>query len=161
VIPWSLVNAVLLTSVPILKTHLRSSSRRIHRTPRTLRTLRILRTSSFPRQDTIVVTVRRTAALTTELRLPLVWSTLGSLRVLMSRTTEGRGDSRITRLMLTCRYHLHQVIGGCRIQCIPLRLDSRNINPLRAPLTHQGIIPLRLELLPLQPIRTITSSLWQ
>jgi hypothetical protein len=112
-------------------------------------------------QDTIVVTVRRTAALTTEPRLPLVQPTLGGLRVLMSRTTEGRRDSHITRLMLTCRYHLHQVIGGRRIQRIPLRLDFRNINPLQAPLTHQGIIPLRLELLSLQPIRIITSNLWQ
>ena len=120
-----------------------------------------LRTSSFPTQDTILATVRRTAALTPELRLPLAQPTLGGLRVLMSRTTEGRRDSRITRLMLTCRCHLHQAIGGLRIQRIPLRLDFRNINPLQAPLTHQGIIPLRLELLPLQPIRTITSSLWQ
>jgi hypothetical protein len=108
-------------------------------------------------QDTIVVTVRRTAALTTEPRLPLVQPTLGGLRVLMSRTTEGRRDSHITRLMLTCRYHLHQVIGGRRIQRIPLRLDFRNINPLQAPLSHKGTIPL--ESLSLQPIRTISSRL--
>ena len=156
-----LVNAVPLTSSLNVKTHLRlrSSSRHMHHTPRTPRTLR---TSSFPMQDTIAVTVRRsTAALTTEPRLPLVQLILGDLRVLMSQTTEGRRDSHITRLMLTCRYHLHQVITGPRIQYIPLLLAFRNINPLQALLTHQGIIPLRLEPRSLQPIRTITSSLWQ
>ena len=119
-------------------------------TPRNLHTLR---TSSFPRPDTIVVTVTRTTARTTEPRLPLVQPTLAASRVLMSRTTE---DLRDSRLILTCRYHLHQVIGR-RIQCITLRRDSRNINPLQAPLSHKGTIPL--ESLSLQPIRTISSRL--
>lgn len=123
----------------------------MYRTPRILHTLR---TSNFPRQDSIAVTLRRTAALTTtEPRLPLVQPTLGGLRRLMFQTTEDRRDSSIT---LTCRYHLHQVIGGRRIR-IPIRRDSRNINPLQAPLIHQGIIPLEAYL---QPIRTISSSLW-
>jgi hypothetical protein len=69
------VNAVPLTSDPIVKTHLPSSSRHMHRT------LRTLRTSSFPRLDTIAVTVRRTAALTTEPLRPLVQPTLGVLRL--------------------------------------------------------------------------------
>jgi hypothetical protein len=44
-----------------------------------LNTLLILRTSSFPMQGTIAA--RRTAALTTEPRLPLVQPTLGGPRL--------------------------------------------------------------------------------
>jgi hypothetical protein len=79
----------------------------------------------------------------------------------MSRQAEDGRDRRITRLMLTCRYHLHQVTCARRIQCIPLRRASRNINPLQALLTLQGIVPLAALSLQLhQPIRTI-NSLWQ
>ena len=120
-------------------------------------TLRTLRISNLPRQGTKAVTARRTAALT-ELRLPLVQPTLGNLRLYMSRAEEDGRGRRITHLMLTCRrYHLHQVICGRRIQCIPLRRASRihNINPLQAPLTQQSIVTLEA-----LPMRTI-NSLWQ
>ena len=153
--PWPLVDAVPSTSDPIVKTRLHSSSRYI------LNTLFIPRTSSFPRQDTIAVTVRHTTALTIEPRLPLVQPTLGALRLSMSRRAEDGRDSRITRLTLTCRYHLHQVTCARRIQHIPLRRASPNIDSLQVLLTQQGVVPLvTLSLQLHQPIRTI-NSLWQ
>ncbi len=80
----------------------------------------------------------------------------------MFRAAEDGRDSRITRLLtLTCRYHLHQVICGRRIQCIPLRRASRSINLLQPPLTQQGTVPLEaLSLRLQQSIRTI-NSLWR
>src|SRR6266404_3684815 len=68
------------TSDSIVKTRLHSSSSSSSNT-HTLHTLLILLTSSFPRQDTIVATVRRTSAPTTEPRLLLVQPTLGGLRL--------------------------------------------------------------------------------
>jgi hypothetical protein len=69
--------------------------------------------------------------------------------------------SRITRFILTCRYHLHQVTCDRRIQYVPLRQASHNLDPLQALLTQQGIVPLAaLSLQLYQLIRTI-NSLWQ
>ena len=152
---WPLVDAVPSTSDPTVKIRLHSSSRHI------LNTLLISRTSSFLRQDTIAVTVRHTAALTIQPRLPLVQPTLGGLRLSMSRRAEDRRDSRITRLTLTCRYHPHQVTCPRCIHPIPLCRASHNINPLQPLLTQQGMVPLAALSLQLhQPVRTI-NSLWQ
>ena len=154
---WPLVDAVPSTSDPTVKTRLHSSSRHILNT-----LLQVIpRTNRFLRQDTIAVTVRHTAALTIEPRLPLVQPTLVGLRLSMSRRTEDGRDRRITRLILTCRYHLHQATCARRIQCIPLCRASHNINPLQALLTQQGVVPLvALSLQLHQPIRTI-NGLWQ
>jgi hypothetical protein len=86
--------------------------------------------------------VGRTAALTTELRLPL---------------------AQPTRLMLTCGYHVHQVIFARRIQCIPQRRAFYSISPLRASLTQLSTAPqargrLSLQLQP--PIHSINGP-WE
>lgn len=78
----------------------------------------------------------------------------------MSWAAEGGRDSRITRLTLTRRYLLYQVIWGRHIQCIPLRRASRNINPLQVPLTQQNMVPLEVLSPQLQqPIRKV-NGLW-
>jgi hypothetical protein len=79
----------------------------------------------------------------------------------MSRRAEDGRDSRITRLTLTCRYHLYQVTCARHVQHISLHRASHNIDPLQALLTQQGLVPLvALSLQLHQPIRTI-NSLWQ
>ena len=65
----------------------------------------ILRINNFSGQDTIAA--RRTSPLTIELPLP---PTIRSTGLWMSRRAGGYRDQleRITRLMLTWEYHLHQ-----------------------------------------------------
>ena len=126
-----------------MKPRLYNNSRHI---PQVLPTLRI---HSVSRKDTIAV--RRTAALTTEPRLPLVQPTLGGPHFWMSRRAEGCRNRHITRLMLICGYHLRQGTLTRHIQCIPLRRAFYSINLLRASLTQQSTFLLEGPLLQLQP----------
>ena len=132
--PWSLVNANHSTLTPC-KTRLHSSSSRLIPHP-----LLISRTSCFPRQA-----VRYRAALTRVPRLPLVQPTLGYSRLWISWGAEGVKDRRSTRLILTCRYYLCQVVCTRRFQWILLRRDSRSINRfnLLQGHTQQSTVPLR------------------
>lgn len=132
--PWSLINANHPTLTPC-KTRLHSSSSRLIPHP-----LLIQRTSSFPRQA-----VRYRAALTTVPRLPLVQPTPCYSRLLISWGAEGVRLRRSTRLILTYKYYLRQVVCTRHFQWI-LRRASCSINRfnLLQALTQQRTVPLKV-----------------